>query len=418
MKAMQDRENILFNWFRECAKTVYAKYYILWCIVYAKKHYIVFFCDEKKKAQDKILDVAAHLQVNKRLINDFGRLYHGEKSDKSAKKRIGDFETANSIKVEAMGIWEVFRGKVFWVPGKGEYRPDLVVMDDIDTQKSTNTTALIDKGEHYIRNEVFGGMSDDSQFVFLYNTIKQDWVWPRLWRDHDDWYRMMIPMINDDLDPDSITWSSRYTLDDVMKKRKDSWQIAFNQNYLLIPYLWGQAIIQREWIRYVAKPSSFDKVVIGVDPSISKRDYADMFGIVVSAHIGSKKYVLEVATLDGESKSLQNACNIIQWIYEKYECKNKIVNFESNWFQQTFSQELKERKIAVKEIKTSKDKITRLTEYQIDFEKGNVLFVSWATNIWLLEEQLLTFPNSRYDDLVDALMFSMIVTQKKELFIY
>lgn len=47
-------------------------------------------------------------------------------------------------------------------------------MDDIDTQKSTNTTALIDKGEHYIKNEVFGGMSDNSQFVFLYNTIKQD----------------------------------------------------------------------------------------------------------------------------------------------------------------------------------------------------------------------------------------------------
>jgi hypothetical protein len=47
-------------------------------------------------------------------------------------------------------------------------------MDDIDTNKSTNTTTLIDKGEQYIRNEVFGGMADDSQFIFLYNTIKQD----------------------------------------------------------------------------------------------------------------------------------------------------------------------------------------------------------------------------------------------------
>jgi len=319
---MQDGDNILFNGFRECAKTVYAKYYILWYIVYHKKTYIVFFCDEKKKAQEKILDVAAHLQVNKRLIADFGKLYYGDKTEKSTKKRIGDFETSNGVKVEAMGIWEVFRGKVYWVPGKGEFRPDLVIMDDIDTQKSTNTTALIDKGEHYIKNEVFGGMSDHGQFVFLYNTIKQDWVWPRLWRDHDDWKRMHVPMINDDLDPESITRSKRYTIEDVNQKKKNSWQIAFNQNYLLIPYMGGQAIIQREWIHYKPMPERIRKIVIGVDPSISKSDYADMFGIVVAAFDWEKKYILEVEMLDGESKSLQNACNIIESLYNKYNASS------------------------------------------------------------------------------------------------
>jgi len=35
------------------------------------------------------------------------------------------------------------------------------------------------------------------------------------------------------------------------------------------------------------------------------------------------------------------------------------------------------------------------------------MFVSWAKNIGTLEEQLLNFPNSRYDDLVDALMFAI-----------
>ena len=415
---MQEWENILFNGFRECAKTVYAKYYILWCIVYHKKNYIVFFCDEKKKAQDKIVDVAAHLQVNKRLIADFGKLFHGERTEKSAKKRMGDFESTNSVKVEAMGIWEVLRGKLYWVPGKGEYRPDLVVMDDIDTQKSTNTTALIDKSEINIKSEIFWGMSDDSQFIFLYNTIKVDWVWPRLWRDHDDWKRMHVPMINDDLDPKSITRSKRYTLEDINQKKKNSWQIAFNQNYLLIPYMWGQAIVQREWIKYWSLPKDKYKLVIGVDPSISKSDYADMFGIVVCAHIGDKKYVMEVVMLDGENKSLQKACNVIENLYNKYDTESKIINFESNWFQQTFAKELKARSLAVKEIKTSKDKITRLTEYQLDFEKWNVIFVSWATNISSLEEQLLNFPNTRYDDLVDALMFSLMSVKKKQLFIY
>lgn len=69
--------------------------------------------------------------------------------------------------------------------------------------------------------------------------------------------------------------------------------------------------------------------------------------------------------------------------------------------------------MAVKELKTIKDKITRLTEYQLDFERGNVLFVSGAKNISVLEEQLLNFPNSRYDDLVDALMFAILNTREK-----
>jgi predicted phage terminase large subunit-like protein len=108
---------------------------------------------------------------------------------------------------------------------------------------------------------------------------------------------------------------------------------------------------------------------------------------------------------------MQNACNIIESLYNKYICPNKIINFESNWFQQTFSEELKRRRLAVKELKTTKDKITRLTEYQLEFERGYIVFVSWAKNISILEEQLLTFPNARYDDLVDAMMFAILQTK-------
>lgn len=137
-------------------------------------------------------------------------------------------------------------------------------------------------------------------------------------------------MINDQLDPDSITRPRRYTLEDVLQKKKNSGQIAFNQNYLLIPYMGGQAIIQREWIKYVPKPEEYSKIVIGVDPSISKNDYADMFGIVVAAYDGKKKYIMEVEMLDGESKSLQNACDVIESIYNKYQAPSKIINFETN----------------------------------------------------------------------------------------
>lgn len=51
---------------------------------------MVFFCDEKKKAVDKIIDVAGHLQTNKKIISDFGKLFNDPSLDneRSSKKRM------------------------------------------------------------------------------------------------------------------------------------------------------------------------------------------------------------------------------------------------------------------------------------------------------------------------------------------
>ena len=70
-KSLENGHSILFNGFRESGKTVLAKYYIIRCICYKVHRYIIFFCDEKSKAQDKILSVAQQLQANKKIINDF-----------------------------------------------------------------------------------------------------------------------------------------------------------------------------------------------------------------------------------------------------------------------------------------------------------------------------------------------------------
>jgi predicted phage terminase large subunit-like protein len=65
---------------------------------------------------------------------------------------------------------------------------------------------------------------------------------------------------------------------------------------------------------------------------------------------------------------------------------------------------LKEEHMAVNPIKTNRDKVTRLLEYQWEFESGNIFFnTKWCED---LIEELLAFPNWEFDDMVDSLMLS------------
>ena len=62
--------------------------------------------------------------------------------------------------------------------------------------------------------------------------------------------------------------------------------------------------------------------------------------------------------------------------------------------------------MATKEIKTHKDKTTRLMEKQLLFENLNVFI---ANNIGCdkLVEELLQFPNVEHDDRIDSMLFAL-----------
>lgn len=81
-----------------------------------------------------------------------------------------------------------------------------------------------------------------------------------------------------------------------------------------------------------------------------------------------------------------------------------MLNVETVAFQEVLADYLKEEKLAVNTIKTHKDKVTRMLEYQWDFEAGNIFFNT--TGCDELIEELIAFPNWEYDDMVDSMMMS------------
>lgn len=412
-KDLMSTKHIELIGFRESGKTVWATIKVINNIVFRVKRFIMVYSYDKTKATGRLYDIAVHLQTNRKLIEDYGELFPNKRVEEDAtqKRSIPDFITRNDIKVKASWIWESPRWLMFFAKD-WSFRPDYILLDDIDVDKSVGNIEIIEKNYSWLKWELLWWMSEDCQILFLWNIIKSDWIVPRFeqeFKNSKDWIVRRQAIIEDG----KITWS-RFT-EKSLKKRKDLlWEISYNQNYLLIPFSWGETIIKRHQIQYFNNTQSYDNIYIWIDPAISQKTKSDPFAITVTWVIWDNIYVLEAIELTWTNKDPFNAVKIIKGLYVKYKANRVVV--ETVAFQQVMSKLLSQEEIAVLDVRPHNDKITRLLEHQYLFEQNKVFFKSWSCDD--LVKQLLDFPNVLHDDLVDSFVYSIPKAPELDIYLF
>lgn len=369
-----------------------------------------------------------------RFVKDFWNLYYPEFAIKNWQKRIkrlDKFVTENECYIRAMSLWTSPRWKNY-TASDWKYRPDLLIFDDVDTIASCNSRKKIDKNFEFMLNEVLWGTTGATQMIFLGNTIYEDWIVPRFEehiKNDKNWECIILPIYEDwkivwdrFVETDEEAEELNYGIIDSNKKytsleteRRRLWTISFNQNYLLIPYVLWQHIITRDMIQYIDKKDlpKFDKIQLWVDPAVSEKEWSDRFAISVVWFADRKKYVLDSIWLEWTEKNIKKAMNIVYNMYVKYNVNRVFV--ETVAYQLVLKTIFKEMWMAVEEVKTTKDKTTRLMEKQIQFENHDVYFVPETTTE--LVDELLVFPNWEHDDRIDSMLFAM-TEQNKSFFIW
>ena len=172
---------------------------------------------------------------------------------------------------------------------------------------------------------------------------------------------------------------------------------------MLVPYNGTDAIVQREWIRYYRSLPELEYIQIGVDPASSEKTHTDRCGIIVTGFSGTTKYILEAVKLQGQQKHINNVLETIEYLYQFREAN--LVLIESVAYQNVLGQLLRDRNVACNETTPHKDKVTRLLEYQADFQNGRIFFKDDGSMKRLVDE-LLFFPMVSHDDGVDAMVYS------------
>lgn len=148
---------------------------------------------------------------------------------------------------------------------------------------------------------------------------------------------------------------------------------SYQQNYLLIARSDGESIIKRTSIRYAPSYPDGSRIVFGIDPAFSENTQSDSMGLAITAHHGEQRYNIATYEFKGKEKDEEKFVNAVFSLYEKHNCS--IINIESNNGGEIIARMLRKRGMAVNVVKATKDKITRLREFEGAFDRGDIFFL-------------------------------------------
>ncbi|EHZ3394124.1 hypothetical protein K5T47_004786, partial [Salmonella enterica] len=163
----------------EAKSTLVSQLFVLWCIIRGIKHYPVIIMDSIDQAYPMLEAIKAELLYNPRLRHDFpgvcvqGRVW-----------QMGTIVTANNIKVTVAGSGKKLRGL-----RHGPYRPDLVILDDIENDENVQSPEQRDKLDNWLKKTVLplGEAGGKTDVVYIGTILHYDSVLSRtlsnpMWR--------------------------------------------------------------------------------------------------------------------------------------------------------------------------------------------------------------------------------------------
>ena len=216
------------------------------------------------------------------------------------------------------------------------------------------------------------------------------------------------------VDPDWMAWQMPTTANpwidplEVDKAGESLPSIAFRQEYLAEFVDAAGARIKREWLRFGDAPEGLP-VYLGVDLAISTKAEADYTAVVaLSRGEDGTIYVLDVNRTRADFASV---LRFIEMMAEKW--KPVMIGIEQVQYQAAVVQELMRRtKLPIRGIRPDRDKVTRFGPLEARYEQGQVIHVDGLPPYW--QDELLSFPVGRHDDVVDAMAYAwQVIGQRK-----
>src|SRR5690625_383740 len=128
---------------------------------YRLRKYIVLFSETTDTASDFITWARYQLKLNEKLRQDFGELLHVQASRNELDNKY-EFITNSGIKVEAKGLGTQVRGL-----RHGSTRPDLFILDDIESDESTSTPEQIAKAKAWFNDSMIPALAKGGTVIYL-----------------------------------------------------------------------------------------------------------------------------------------------------------------------------------------------------------------------------------------------------------
>ena len=411
------RNNLFVVAFRGSGKsTIITTAYPIWAILgKQKKRFVVVLCQTQAQAKQHMMNLRRELEGNELLKQDLGPFR--EDSDEWGSQSLVFSNTDARITVASTE--QSIRGL-----RHHEYRPDLIICDDVEDMSSTKTREGRNKTYQWLKGDVIPAGDKGTRLIVVGNLLHEDSLLMRLKSDVDDNHTdgkfFSFPIIDDQ---GHCLWPGKYpTIEDIeQEKRKIGDDIAWQREYLLNIIPDEDQVIYPEWIKMYKidkmppiKHKAFRATYSGVDLAISASETAD-FTTVVTARVYGRNEKLRVFILPQPINKKINFPQQVELLeaHSRTELNNDRDRLfvESVGYQDALAQMLVSRGIKAEGVKVQNDKRTRLALTSSLIKNGTILFPDKGCE--LLIEQITRFGVEKHDDLADA--FSLLIHKIIEL---
>jgi predicted phage terminase large subunit-like protein len=287
--------------------------------------------------------------------------------------------------------------------------PDVIVMDDLVSERNVKTDDQINKTKEYYKFSLSLLEPGGLQLVIGTRYHKAD-----LYGDLID-IKALDTIIRPAYLPNGgLYFPSRLTIEFLEAQRKEQGSYIFNSQYMLEPLNDESSTFKQENFRYYNKlPNIMNKYIL-IDPAITVKKRSDFSVIIVVGEDADKNfYVIEYKRIKVLPKALINEIFKTVSVHKQ---RLRVTGIETvsgfKLLLYNIKDEMKRRGVYFKltELKTGgvpkEDRITSALEPL--FFNGFIYFKHTHVE---LEKELLDFPYGEHDDIIDALSYIVAVTR-------
>lgn len=419
--------------------------------LYQYKHYPIIISDSSDQAEGFLDNIRVEFEENVYILEDFGNLV-------GKVWRGNVLVTSTNIKIEAIGSGKKIRGRKH-----RNWRPDLIILDDVENDENVRTKEQRAKLANWFNKAVSKAGDDYTDIIYIgtllhydsllantlknpaYQAIKYKAVISFSQRDDlwQTWEELFTDLTNPDraadalayfqanreamLEGTEVLWEEKLSYYDLMVMRVSEGEASFNSEEQNEPINPDDCIFMEEWFDYYNeaeldfKDNAFWFFGF-VDPSLGKSSKSDFSAILVLAKhkVTGYMYVLEA---DIERRHPDRIISDVLakevWLRHTYGRGFKKLGAETNQFQWFLKEELAKASaraglyLPIEEVQQTSDKVMRIQTLQPDIKNK---YIKFNRRHKRLLEQLEQFPMASHDDGPDALEGCRTIAKKTKRF--
>ena len=419
--------------------------------LYGYKHYPIIISDSSEQAEGFLDNIRVEFEENTAILEDFGPLA-------GSVWRSNVLVTKTNIKIEAIGSGKKIRGRKH-----RNWRPDLIILDDVENDENVRTPEQRKKLKDWFDKAVSKCGDDYTDIVYIGTLLHYDSLLAKtltnpayrsikykavirfsqaddLWQQ---WETIFTDLSNDDREADALAffqahktamlegtqvlWEEKLSYYDLMVMRVSEGEASFNSEEQNEPINPDDCLFMEEWFDYYNEAEvnfgdpAFDFFGF-IDPSLGKTKRSDFSAIVTLAKHRSSGYMY-VVDADIERRHPDRIIADVlakeRWLRASFGHGYRKLGAETNQFQWFLKEELAKASakaglyLPIEEVQQTSDKVMRIQTLQPDVKNK---YIKFNRRHKRLLEQLTQFPMGAHDDGPDALEGARSIAKRVKRF--